>query len=121
MKCIIVASPDKISIKRFIQFLRKYFSDFMIGEMHSLMSMESINLYLEDFFNKYSTGIISYYAKRAVNINPITILPIKIQEVADYLIWFDLYAIEPKILKRSGDHLKGVLMDWKRLIDKISH
>jgi hypothetical protein len=122
MSYILVGSPDKISFPAFIRFMRPYYNGYEIGEMHSLMSEESINLYVLDFISKFPDGIFSYFAKGAVNKDPMICLPKAAFEKANAVIWFDLYSNDPKVLKedKSDEKLSAVIEEWKRYIQKIS-
>lgn len=121
MNTVFITSPDKISIKRFIQFIGKYLNGYEIGNMHSLMTIESINLYMGDFFEKFPKRIISYYARKVTTNNPISIMPEKILNSADLIIWFSLYSLKPEVIKsREEPHiLKGAIMDWEKHINKM--
>jgi len=121
MNSIFIASSDKISIKRFIQFIMKYLTGYEIGALHSLMTQENQHLYIKDFFNKYPKRVISYYMRK-VKENPKSHIPEEIMRRADIIIWFGLYSLKPEVIKtRSEVHiLKGALLDWERHIEKIS-
>ena len=123
MNYIVVASPDKVSLGSFVKFLRKMLgTDYVLGEMHSLMSLESIDLYLKDFWEKYPKGIISYYAKGQKS----TAIPTKISEKACIVVWFDLYSTVPQVLKdRFNDAAPNgvfskILEEWVKYITSIS-
>lgn len=120
MNSIFIVSSDKISIKRFIQFIKKYLENYEIGNLHTLMTEESLNLYVEDFFFHHPKRIISYYMKK-VTKNPISILPLKVLQEADLIIWFNLYSLQPEVIKsREDPHiLKGALMDWEKHINHL--
>ena len=115
-----VGSPDKISPPSFIRLLKSFFPDHEIGEMHSLMSEESMSLYVSDFTSQFPDGIFSYYAKGAVNKDPMICLPKSAVEKSDIVIWFDLYATEPKVLKDPEGKLNTVIDEWKKYIQKLS-
>lgn len=121
MDSIFVISSDKISIKRFIQFTGKYLSGYEVGNMHYLMAYDSVDLYINDFYKKYPKRIISYFTGKIKTDNPITIVPDKIKENADLIIWFTLYSLKPEvILTKSDPHiLKGAIMDWEKHIIKM--
>ncbi len=119
MNTIFITGLDKISIKRFIQFILKYLNDYQVGTLHYLMSEESINYYIEDFSNKFQKRIFSYFLRKSGDSIPN--LPTSITDSADLIIWFDLYSTKP-IVKQSKTEphiLKGALMDWARHIEKL--
>ncbi len=121
MSYILVASPDKISLNNFIRLLlrRKTEKRPHIGEMHSLMSVESVELYVKDFTEKNPEGILSYYAKRLVSDDPISRLPIMLQKRMDTIIWFDLYSTEPKILKDRFKEIGPVIDSWMTYVKSL--
>ena len=79
---------------------------------------DSLDLYIEDFFQKFKRGIIAFYAKRWINLDPMTRLPIKLKEM-DLIVWFDLYSTEPKVLKQPehSDNVSCILKDWNNQIE----
>ncbi|RKY79490.1 hypothetical protein DRQ07_06355 [candidate division KSB1 bacterium] len=113
---ILIASPDKISLSGFIRFIIKRVPEkYEIGELHSLMSSESIELFFKDFTETYSKRIFSYYAKRAVNIEPLSIIPECLKE-SDIIIWFKLYSMIPIVLKDTSDFMDNIIQDWNNYI-----
>ena len=121
MNYILVASPDKISLSSFIRQLLTYLTEkhYPIGKMHSLMSYEAVKLYVEDFASKHEKGILSYYAKRVVTDEPLLKLPTPLIEVADSIIWFDLYSTEPKLLKAKDGEVHLIIEKWKNYLKTI--
>lgn len=120
MNSILIGSPDKISLNNFVKFLKRSLSEYRIGVMHSLMSAESVKLYMEDFLKINQKALFTYYAKRKINIDPLVCIPKEAQERADVIIWFNLYSTEPKIIKDPDGVLKLAIEDWNKYIDSIS-
>jgi hypothetical protein len=120
MSYVLIGSPDKISLGSFLRFIRPSLPGYEFGEIHSLMSEESLNLYVSDFCNQFPNGVFSYYAKRMVNRDPMTCLPKVALEKADVVVWFDLYSTDPKVLKDSNGSLNVAVDLWKKYIQKIS-
>jgi hypothetical protein len=120
MNCILIGSPDKISLNNFVKFLKKSLNEYRIGVMHSLMSANSVRLYMEDFLEKNPKAMFTYYAKRKVGIDPLTCFPTYAQERADVVIWFDLYSTEPKLVKDRFNVMKQTIKDWNKYIESIS-
>jgi len=121
MNYILIGSPDKISLTSFLQFLRNDIGkSYIIGDMHSLMSEEAKSLYVDSFCSKFPKGIISYYAKGALKVDPLTCLPGKAIERADVIVWFDLYATEPVVLKDTEGFLALTLAKWSAYIAKLN-
>lgn len=118
---ILVSSPDKISMVSFSRFLRRAMGkDYEVGEMHNLMSEESVNLYVEDFTKKFPKGIISFYARKAINKDPESVIPDKLKEKADIIIWFDLYSTVPRVLKDPESNMKALIENWNEYIKRLS-
>jgi hypothetical protein len=94
-------------------------SDYALGEMHSLMSLEAIDQYLTDFSNKFPKGIIPFYAKGKKEAS----IPQKLSEMADAVVWFDLYSTIPQVLKNKSatdNILDKIIEEWKKYITSIS-
>ena len=120
---ILVATPDKVSLNAFLKFLRKALGrDYVIGEMHSLMSPEAKDLYLHDFMTKFPKGLLSYYAKGVLKApaDPIICVPTKALEVSQAAVWFDLYSTIPRVLKDSENFFPPILENWKKYIESLS-
>lgn len=120
IKYVLVASPDKISLVSFIRFLKRCIGEgYQTGELHNLMTSLSVSQYVDDFMRKYSKGIFSYYARRVVNVDPLTCIPKALLHVSNSVVWFDLYSTEAKILKDREDNMNVIVDDWKVYIEKI--
>ena len=120
MNIVLIGSPDKISLNNFVRFLKKSLKEYRIGAMHSLMSPESVRLYVDDFLKQYPKAIFTYYAKRKVNIDPLWCFPTYAQERAHVIIWFDLYSTEPQLVKDRFNVMKQAIDDWNKYIVSIS-
>jgi len=120
MSYILIGSPDKISMGAFLRHIRRYFPDHQVGDLHSLMTPENINLYVKDFSIKFPNGIFTYYAKRSVSKDPKTCLPEEVFKMADVIIWFDLYSNDPIVLKDSDGSLNVAIDNWNKYIQSIS-
>jgi len=120
MKSILIGSPDKLSLNKFVKFLQVSLSEYSIGGMHSLMSGESVGLYIDDFLSHYPKALFTYYAKRKINIDPLIAIPIEAQERVDIIVWFNLYSTEPVIVKDPENLLQFAVEDWNKYISSIS-
>jgi hypothetical protein len=120
MSYILIGSPDKISLNSFIKHIRRYFPEHKVGDMHSLMSEDSMTLYVTDFCNKFPKGIFSYYAKRMVNRDPMSCLPKEAVKMAGSVVWFNLFSTDPTVLKDPDGSLNVAIEAWKQYIQKIS-
>ena len=121
MKYIAICSPDKISLNMFVSFLRAVLlQGYAVGEVHSLMQQEAVAGYIANFKKEYEKGIFTYYAKRVVNIDPLTILPGALMDACEVVIWFDLYSTDPKVLKDTEDFMRLVTGRWKANIERMN-
>lgn len=122
MKVITICSPDKISLNMCISFLtRRLGKSYQIGDLHSLMSKESIESYINDFFNKNGNkAIFSYYAKRKINVDPKTTVPERLQEVSDVVVWFKLYSTEMMIIKDESGFQNLFEKDWNTAVERLN-
>jgi hypothetical protein len=123
MKYVLVGSPDKISLSRFVSFLRHELGkDYEIGDMHSLMSEESKERFAEHFSQKNIKGIFSYYAKGVkATSTPVSVLPKKAVELSDVVIWFDLYSTTPVVVVDRNNLIGNTITKWGNYIDKLSY
>lgn len=119
---VLVGTPDKISLNTFLRFLRKSIGkDYIIGEMHSLMSEKDKESYVTDFVSKKSKGIFSYFAKGVKKApDPIKVLPSKAYELSDVVVWFDLYSTIPIAIKDKDGFLKDIFNNWNKFIESMN-
>lgn len=120
MNRILIGSPDKISLNQFVKFLKRSLNEYSIGVIHSLMSMDSVRLYINEFLKQHPKAVFTYYAKRKVNIDPLLCFPTYAQEIADVVIWFDLYSLEPKVVKDRYNVMKQTIDDWNKYVISLS-
>jgi len=121
LKYLLIASPDKVSLNSFLKFIKTAVGkEYIIGNIHSLMSEEAKSTYIEDFIKKNEKGIFSYYARKIVTTEPLKILPAKAIEVSNEIIWFDLYSITPIILKDTENFLPPIIVNWNKYMEKLN-
>ena len=124
MKLVIVVSPDKISLKSFIEFIRKRMNNPAIGMINLLMSEDNIKLYVSDFYSgiKDLQGLISFYCrgKRSPDFIKDRGLLSSITEKELTVIWFDLYSLIPVIVLNTAPEIAGILSDWNAYVKKMS-
>lgn len=121
MKVLSICSPDRISLNMCLNFLRgRLGRSFPVGELHILMSKESIETYVHDFLEKNGgRALFILYAKRKVNIDPMKVVPEVLMNVSDTVIWFNLYSTTMNILKDTVD-FKGLMhSDWVSSVEKL--
>lgn len=118
---IVMGSPDKLSLGSFARFFRMTEDKlYYIGEMHSLMSEESKDIFVEDFINKHPKGLITYYAKKQFKSTPEESLPMRLFKSADVLGWFDMYSLSMKVVKDHDGLFSGrVVPNWDRYVAKF--
>ena len=118
---ITIASPDKVSICMFISFMRHCIGkDLFVGDVHSLMTTESLNLYLNDVKTKAENILITYYARKKINVDPKTVLPEQLINESNLLVWMNLYSTDWVIVK-DPENISVLYIDrWKRNIDRIN-
>lgn len=119
---ILIASADKPSLKAFLKFIKNQVGrEYIIGDMHSLMSEEAKELYVDDFTSKFSRGVFVYYAKGVLKSpeDPTLSLPKKVQEICQVIVWFDLYSTEPRVLKDTESFLPPIIENWKKFLGHL--
>ena len=121
MNVISVAGPDKVSLCMFIDFMKFCLgARYSVGSLHSLMPQESMIKYLDEFLNAHPQSIISFYSRRKKNIGP-GVIPLGLQEVSDAVIWFDLYATEPRVIKDECGFSELFLDRWRKNIQRLNN
>lgn len=118
-----VAGPDKMALGGFLKHVRRILgSAYGVGEMHSLMSMESMNIFVEDFRAKNPKGILSYYARRKINVQePLKIIPVTLEQLSEVIIWFELYDPKPillKVFEKDNAFISEVIEGWNKIINR---
>lgn len=117
---VTISSPDKLSISMYLSFLmRNIGSGHAVGEVHSLMSEESVNSFIEGYLQDHPKAVFTYYAKRRVNVDPVSVIPSKLMEVSDAVVWFNLYETSYTLLKDSIG-FDGLLLDtWNKQLTQL--
>ena len=117
MNVVLIGSPDKVALSNFVKFLKKSLGEYSLGGLHSLMSPDSVQQYMDNFLEQYPKAIFTYYAKRKINVaDPLAVFPTYAHEKADVVIWFDLYSIEPRLVKDRFDVMKLAIDNWKKSV-----
>lgn len=124
MKIVVVASSDKISLKSFLEFIRKRMDSPYIGMLNLLMSEDNIKAYVSDFYSrtKDSQGLISFYARGKRNSDFIKERGLLDSVPGNELtvIWFDLYSLIPVVVLNSAPEIPGIISDWDAYVKKMS-
>lgn len=122
MNYILVASPDKVSLGGCMKFLRTSLGPtYPIGEMHSLMSEESLSMYLDQFCQMHPKALLTYYAKGVKpSETPGDKIPKKLIDKADVIIWFDLYSTIMQVIKDPEGFMPNLVEEWNKYIQRIS-
>jgi len=118
---ISVCSPDKISINMFANFLMgRLGKNYKIAETHSLMSIESINEFINGFIGINGKDVIfTFYSKRKMNVEPEKYIPAGLINSSDAVVWFNLYSTAMIIVKDKIDFKNLFELQWKQAIDKL--
>ena len=121
IKVITVASPDKIALSMFVNFINTYMGEgFKVGTLHSLMSTESAGLFALDFLETNNgKAIFSYYAKRKANKDPKVVLPSALIEKSDVVVWFNLYSTKMDIVKDECGFADLFSDRWNKSIENM--
>jgi len=122
---VIVASPDKLSISMFCDFLKKtygsYNPSFVMKDVSCLYSsdiQESLIKRVIEEAGDDSIAVIRYYIKKKTDLKKVSPL---IWDKSDYLIKFDIYSNTPELLKvPSEPYFANLLDNWKENIKKLS-
>lgn len=121
MKIVSIVSPDRLSIASFLSFMRHHLGkDYVFGELHNLMTEEAIINYITDLIFLKETVIFSYYAKKQINVDPMKVIPSKLLEVSDLLVWIDLYSMTWKVIKDTESASESFLTSWTANISRMS-
>jgi hypothetical protein len=121
MKIVTVGSPDRVSIASFLSFMRHSLGkDYAFGEIHSLMSIEETANYIDGLRGIREKILFSYYAKRAINVDPVKVIPVQLMEASDFVVWMDLYSMDWKILKDVLEESGPLLERWKANLSRMS-
>jgi len=112
-----VASPDKISLSMYTDFLMKNIGGgYQIGYCHYLMTDESISSYLGGFVKVYEKGLMRYYADKRSKAPAI---PNMLIEASQSVVWFPLYATECIIVKDEGGFIAALADNWKATLKQL--
>jgi hypothetical protein len=122
MKIVSVVSPDKVSISAFLSFMRFCLGrDHILGEVHHLMSTEEVTQYINDLLGISDKILFSYYCSKTVNTSdPVKIMPVRLYEVSDLVVWMDLYSMDWKIIKDVPGGSEALLNRWKANLSRMS-
>jgi hypothetical protein len=118
MNYALVGSPDKLMLASFVRyFIKTLDGGHVLGDLHYLMSEEAKDIFIEDFCSKNSKGIFSYYIKRPPQGE--NCMPKKAVDISEVVLWFDLYATEPHLIKDTQGIMAPILEQWKSYIAKL--
>jgi hypothetical protein len=116
---IVVGGPDKMSMSSFMIYLRRVLGiKYAVGSLHSFGSKESIETYVNSFQQLNTKGVISFYARRKINVSdPLQYIPDCIKQIADIIFWLELYDSKPRILKYSDKNTTDSLIEgWVKIL-----
>ena len=120
MNYAIIGSPDKLILASFIRyFIKTLDGGHIVGDLHYLMSEEAKNIFIEDFCSKNPKGIFSYYIKRSPQGGDC--MPKKAVDLSEVVLWFDLYATEPLLIKDTQGIMAPILEQWRLYIMRLGN
>jgi hypothetical protein len=122
MKVVTIISPDKVSIAAFLSFMKFCLgNEYVLGEVHHLMSPEEATKYVNDVLEISEKALFSYYcSKTVINSDPMKIMPVRLFEVSDLVVWMGLYSMDWKIIKDVPGGSGALLDRWKANLSRIS-
>lgn len=122
MNIISVVSPDKVSISSFLSFMKYCLGgDYILGEIHHLMSPEAITEYIEGLLTIKNKILFSYYCPKSLtNADPMKVVPVRLYEVSDLVVWMGLYSMDWKIIKDVPGNSGALLDRWKANLSRMS-
>jgi hypothetical protein len=121
MKIASVVSPDRVSISAFLSFMRHCLGrEYVFGEIHHLMTPKDVTFYIDALMETKERILFSYYCSKS-DADPMQIVPIRLFEVSDFIVWMSLYSMDWKIIKDGIPAESGPLQDrWKLNLSKMS-
>lgn len=122
MEIATVVSPDRVSISAFLSFMRHCLGrDYVLGEIHYLMSPEEVAKYIEGLMGIKEKILFSYYcSKNLTNADPMTVIPIRLLEVSNFVVWMGLYSMDWTIIKDVPGESGPLQERWKANLSKMS-
>jgi hypothetical protein len=122
MKIVTVVSPDKVSIASFLSFMKFCLGkEYVIGEVHHLMSSEEMTNYIDGLISLKEKILFSYYcSKNLNNTDPMKIIPVRLLEVSDFIVWMGLYSMDWRIIKDLPAESGALLERWKVNLSRMS-
>jgi hypothetical protein len=94
-------------------------TQYLLGATHSLMSLEDLEKYINDILPKNDKILLSYYAKKQINKDPLKVIPEKLITASNLVIWMDLYSTEWKIIKDPENIAAQFQGRWKMNMEKM--
>ena len=120
MSTITIVSPDKISLGMFADFFRRNVgAEYLIGDLHYLMDKDSFNSFLDGMLEKSDKTILRYYIKRRADVN-VEIIPSELMDKSDVVVWFQLYATKPDVLKDTIGFMDRHKDNWDKFVEMLS-
>jgi hypothetical protein len=121
---ITIASPDKLSISMFLSFMKFCMGkDYSIGMIQWLWSKEALEKFVEDSLKKTDRLIFSYFAgTREKSVQPeqaFKIIPEKLMNVSNMVVWMDYYSINWLVLKDTEKQATDLMERWAKNMNKM--
>jgi AAA+ ATPase superfamily predicted ATPase len=119
MHIISIASPDRISIRTFISYIKfskgEHYKDI---KLHYLMTSENIEQVLKEISEGPDDDyIVSYYLKNRARA--LDRVPKKLKEISDLLVFIDVYSMDWNILKDLKEEGVSLKVRWDMNMKKM--
>jgi hypothetical protein len=116
---ITIASPDKISLSMYTDFLmRNLGGGYRTGYSHYLMTDEGLSLYLNEFSKAHEKCLIRFYANKRLT-DPAVAVPAKLVEMSSSVVWLALYSTDAIIVKDEGGAIAALSDSWKATVTRL--
>lgn len=117
---VLIAGADKLSIYAFARVVGSTLtSSHALGlPMHSYMTPGDCEAYFKEWSSRKPKSVLTYYARKKNNFpEPLMLLPNSLVDGSGLIVWFDLYSMEPRVLKdECPEFTAWLLAGWKNRV-----
>lgn len=114
-----VVSSDKVTLAMFYDFYKTlYDSNIKVIDLNCLYSSDIINDTFNALKSKSEVGnnfLVKYKVKVKINKIPSFVI-----DLSDIVLSFDIYSMEPEVIKSDGEKTSAIIDRWKFNIDKLN-
>jgi hypothetical protein len=97
--------------------------DYSIGLIQWLWSKETLINYVDEYLKRTNKLLFSYYVGTKLKSAPpeqiFKIIPEKLMNVSNFVVWMDYYSIEWLVLKDTEKQATSLMERWKKNIAKM--